>query len=190
MEGISVIYNYFPWKRSYVKVRLGKFDGTFPWNKTEDRKREFYTNKLPLYKDEGVYFHLKDNDFNWNTIDDLKKYIIGVTIGYNHEKLYKEHGIIAESVASEELNFKKMLLGRIDVYRTSKNVGYETIKKLFSPEDAERFTHHPKVSEENDYFILFSRNTSNGKYFAEQFDSGLKQLKASGAYDKIVGEYF
>jgi len=190
LEGIDVIYKYFPWKRSYIQVQNGEFDGTFPWNKTKERKGEFYIHKLSLYKDEAVYYHLKNNAFNWNTIDDLKQYNVGVTIGYKHEKLYKEKGITVEPVASEELNFKKILVGRIDVYRTSKIVGYETINRLFSFEDAARFTHHPTVIEEDDYFILFSKNTPNGKHFALRFDSGLKQLKASGAYDKIIGVYF
>jgi len=190
LEGINVIYEYFPWKRSYLQVQHGDFDGTFPWNKTKERRGEFYIHKLPLYKDEGVYFHLKNNAFDWNTIDDLKQYKVGVTIGYQHEIIYNKKGITAEPVASEELNFKKILVGRIDVYRTSKIVGYETINNLFNLEEAKRFTHHPKVVEEDDYFILFSRNTSNGKHFSVRFYSGLKQLKASGAYDKIVGEYF
>jgi len=136
LEGINVIYEYFPWKRSYLQVQHGDFDGTFPWNKTKERRGEFYIHKLPLYKDEGVYFHLKNNAFDWNTIDDLKQYKVGVTIGYQHEIIYNKKGITAEPVASEELNFKKILVGRIDVYRTSKIVGYETINNLFNLEEA------------------------------------------------------
>ncbi|MBF0231032.1 MAG: transporter substrate-binding domain-containing protein [Desulfamplus sp.] len=189
LEGIDVKYDYFPWKRSYIYVEQGKYDGTFPWNKTEEREKEFYIHKISLINDEGVYFHLINKQFDWNTIDDLKKYKVGVTIGYKQEELYKSKGITAESVPNEEQNFKKMLAGRIDVYQTSKVVGYSAISKLFSPEDASMFTNHPKPVEESQYYILFSKTTPKGKELADKLDSGLKKLKDSGSYDKILAEY-
>ncbi|SLM31964.1 putative ABC-type amino acid transport/signal transduction systems, periplasmic component/domain [Desulfamplus magnetovallimortis] len=188
-EGIDVEYAYYPWKRSYVNVEKGKYDGTFPWNKTEERENEFYFHKESLIKDPGVYFHLKSKDFDWNTIEDLKKYKVGVTIGYKQEETYKEHGIVADTVPDEQMNFKKMLVGRIDVYQTSKVVGYATINKLFPPEEAKLFTNHPKAVEESEYYILFSKKTPNGQHFADKFDSGLKKIKESGLYDKILVKY-
>ncbi|MBU3915134.1 transporter substrate-binding domain-containing protein [bacterium] len=189
LEGIDVQYLYFPWKRSITSTEDGKYDGTFPWNKTEEREKAFYLPKSYLIKDEGVYFHLKTTQFDWNTIQDLKKYRVGVTIGYKQEKTYKDLGIKADSVPHEQLNFKKMLKGRIDVYQTSKTVGYSTINSIFGPEEAGMFTNHPKTVEESEYYILFSRKTSNGKYFSDKFDSGMRKLKASGEYGKILAKY-
>ncbi|MBF0257927.1 MAG: transporter substrate-binding domain-containing protein [Desulfamplus sp.] len=188
-EGVTVEYSYFPWKRSYVNVEQGKFDGTFPWNKTPERDDAFYIHKISLIQDDGVYFHLKSKEFDWNTIEDLKKYKVGVTIGYKQEEIYKNNGIEADTVPDEIMNFKKILAGRIDVYQTSKVVGYATINKLFSPEDAAKFTNHPKAVETDEYYILFSRKTPNGKELADKFDSGLKKIKESGVYDKILVEY-
>ena len=187
-EGIDVNYSYYPWKRSYYYVQEGKSDGTFPWNKTEKREKEFNIHKIGIIKDEGVFFHLKNTKFDWNTFEDLKKYRVGVTVGYKAEEIYKEKGIEAQSVATEDLNFKKILKGRIDIYETSKIVGYNLINKLFKPEEAKLFTHHSKIIEENEYFILFSK-TSRGKMFSERFDSGLKKIKESGIYDEILAEY-
>ncbi len=189
LEGVDVIYEYFPWKRSYNNVKNGQYDATFPWNKTEERKKDFYINKLSLIKDEGVFFHLKRKQFDWNSVEDLKKYKVGVTISFKQEKIYKDKGIKAHPVASEDFNFKMMLADRIDVYETSKVVGYAMINKLFSPEEAKLFTNHPKAVEENVFYILFSRKTPDGKYFADKFDSGLKKLKESGVYDIILDEY-
>ncbi|MBF0452089.1 MAG: ABC transporter substrate-binding protein [Candidatus Magnetomorum sp.] len=189
LEQIDVNYFYFPWKRSFVLAKKGDYDGTFPWNKTNERDNEFYIHKHSLIKDEGVYFHLKSKSFDWNTIEDLKKYKVGVTIGYKQEKTYKDKGILADAVVSEALNFKKIMAGRIDVYQTSKDVGYATIHQLFSPDQAKLFTTHPKPVEESEYFILFSRKSPKGKYFSEKFDAGLMKLKESGAYDRIIAEH-
>ncbi len=189
LEGVEVKYQYLPWKRSYANAESGASDGTAGWNKTEERERKFYLNKEPLIQDEAVFFHLKSKAFGWNTLEDLKKYKVGVTIGYKQEKIYESLGIQADPVPSEELNFKKLLAGRIDVYQTAKPAGYAMIKRLFSPEEARLFTNDPKPLEVAEYYILFSQAAPNGKLFAEKFDSGFRKLKASGAYDKILMDY-
>jgi len=189
LEGIAVKYDYFPWKRSYVYVKQGKYDGTFPWNTTPEREIDFHINKIPLFQDDSVYFHLKNNPFDWNTIEDLKNYKVGVTIGYKQDAYYKEKGVSAEIVANEEQNFLKILAGRIDVYQTSKLAGYATINRLFSPADASKFTHHPRAPETDIYYILFSKNRPGDRELADKFDSGFKKLKASGEYDRICEKY-
>jgi polar amino acid transport system substrate-binding protein len=189
LEGVVVKYEYFPWKRSITNVENGDFDGTFPWNKTPERVSSFHIPQQSLLKDDAVYFHLKSKAFDWKTIDDLKNYSVGVTVGYKEEKIYKDKGIKADAVPSEDTNFKKMLAGRIDVYQTSKVVGYSMINKMFTPDEAKLFTNHATPVEQAEYFILFSKKTPNGKALADKFDSGLKKLKDSGAYKKILADY-
>jgi polar amino acid transport system substrate-binding protein len=188
LEGVDVKYSYYPWKRSYSNVQEGTSDGTFPWRSTADREKEFNIHSVPVMTDDSVYFMLKTSAFDWKTMDDLKKYKVGVTLGYTNEKTYKDKGIAAEVVPSEELNFKKIVAGRIDVYETSKEVGYATIAKSLTPDEAKLMTHHAKPVEESDYFILFSKKTPKGKAMADKFDAGLKKLKASGAYTKIFAK--
>jgi polar amino acid transport system substrate-binding protein len=163
LEEITVSYSYFPWKRSYRSVENGDFDGIFPWNKFAERERLFHIHQLPILEDEYVYFHLKSTPFDWNTIEDLRKYKVGVTIGYKQEESFSKLGIKVDSAPSEESNYRKMLKDRIDVCPTAEEVGYATINYMFPLEVAKLFTHHPKVIEMNDYFILFSKKTSNGK---------------------------
>jgi len=189
LEGLSVEYEYLPWKRSFTMVSQGDSDGTFPWNKNESRSTEFYIHEIPLLTDESVYFHLKSTAFSWNTLSDLKNYKVGVTIGYRQEESYKKAGIPAEAVASEDNNFKKISAGRIDVYETSKVVGYSAINRLFDSSTGGKFTHHPKAVSTNPYFILFSRNSENGKSYSEKFDSGMRKLMDSGQYGKIVEDF-
>ena len=189
LEGVEVKYQYLPWKRSYANAESGVSDGTVGWNKTEERERRFHLNKEPLIRDEAVFFQLKSKPFDWNTLDDLKKYKVGVTIGYKQEKIYQKLGIEADPVPSEDLNFKKLLAGRIDVYQTAKPAGYAMIRRLFGPDEAFLFTTHPKPLEVAEYYILFSGATLNGKLLAEKFDSGFKKLKDSGAYNKILMDY-
>lgn len=188
LEGLDVKFSYFPWKRSYIRTSQGDFDGTFPWTRTPEREQLFTFGSVPLVTDHSVYFHLKSTRFDWTTLDDLKNYKVGVTAGYKNEGVYKNLGIVADAAPSEELNFRKLIAKRIDVYETSKMVGYATLNKTLPPEQVRLFTHHPRPSELNDYFIMFARTTPNGRVLADKFDAGLKKLKASGVYAKILAQ--
>ncbi|MDT8989393.1 transporter substrate-binding domain-containing protein [Curvibacter sp. APW13] len=188
LEGIEVKYSYYPWKRSSTMVEEGQSDGSFPWGKIPEREATFVFAKSPVMTDESVYFFPKSVPFDWKTIDDLKKYKVGVTIGYKNETVYKNKGIAAESVPQEELNFKKLAAGRLDVYETSKEVGYALIAKHLTPEEAKLITHHPKASEQMEYYIFFSKKNPKAKMYADKFDSGLAKLKASGGYAKIFAK--
>ncbi|MCG8617081.1 MAG: transporter substrate-binding domain-containing protein [Desulfobacterales bacterium] len=186
LSGYTAELAYYPWKRSYENVKAGKAVGTFPWFENEERKKEFIFHKEPIMASETVFFHLKSTAFDWETMDDLKKYKFGGTLGYSDEKVLKEAGLKVESVPKEETNFKKMLGGRIDAYPANIFVGYGIINKLFSPDKAALFTNHPKSLSEGNMYMLISKNIPNGQAVADALDAGLKKLKESGRYQEII----
>jgi len=189
LEDIKVEYSYYPWQRSLLTVQSGVYDGTFPWLMNDQRKSDFITQTVPLMEDDVVFFHLKSFDFQWEKWDDLKNYQVGVTKGYRQEAVYKETGIPVQVVPEEYLNFVKMMAGRIDVYETSRTVGFSTIKDLFSPEDAAKFTYHPKAVQQAKYYLLFSKKSENGERMSKAFSVGLEKLQASGRYMEILTEF-
>jgi len=187
LQDIDVEYGYYPWKRSYALAKNGDADGTFPWLKSPARLQDFYIGDQEIYQDQGVYWHLRSTPFDWNTSEDLRKYKFGVTVGYTRtQEFYKKLGIKAETEVTEESNFKKLLAGRIDVYRTSRVVGTYLVDSLFSAKARNRFVFHPKVSDDSTFFILFSKNTDRGERLEREFAIGLEKLKASGRYQKII----
>ncbi len=187
--GIEVQFKYYPWKRSFELVKKGKFAATFPWLQIEERKTMFIFPKESLYQQKEVFFHLKDLDFKWETDEDLKQYRIGGVLGYAHVKLLEDKGLTLDVISSDEQNFKKILARRIDIFSSSFIVGYSLINKLFDPSKAVLFTNHPKPLTKDDMFLLISKNIPNGKELADQFDKGIKELKASGEYDRIFDKF-
>lgn len=187
LEGVEVRFSYSPWARAYMYAKSGESAGTFPWNRTPERERDLYFNSIPIMHDKSVFFHLKSTRFDWKELDDLKHYRLGVTLGFQQAKFYADHGINADLASSEELNFRKLFAGRIEVYETSEIVGYRTLRRIFSEADARQFTHHPVPREENVYYIGFTRN-EQGKLWAARFDSGMRKLIESGAYAKLMAE--
>ena len=187
LEGVDAVNEYYPWKRSYEMTKDAKLDATYPWGLTDERK-ELFIYSDPMLREKSVFFHLKSTNFDWNSYEDLKKYKVGVTNGYKDEEIYKKHGIKAEVVPKEDLNFKKMLAGRIDVYAGSFFVGYGMINKLF-PDKANLFTNHKKPQRVDDYYMLVSKKNPKAKEIISKFNAGLTKLKESGRYDQILAKY-
>jgi len=188
-QGITVEYAYFPWKRSFEAVVAGDFDATFPWYTNEERDEQLIVSKVPLVQEQEVFFHRTDTDFDWSSLSDLSGLRVGGTIGYSHVQQLEDAGISVNTAASDDVNFKKLLNGRIDVFPASKIVGNTMIKDLFSTEEARQLTFHPEPLSQGDMFIMFSRNTAQGQQMADAFDQGLTELKNSGRYDDIIDQY-
>jgi polar amino acid transport system substrate-binding protein len=185
-QNIEVEYQYFPWIRSYKYVEKGEFQATFPWVITEDRKKEVFFSKEPLLTERTVFFHLKSRPFHWETFDDLKGLKIGGTLGYATGKILENNGLILDYVSKEDFNYHKLLKKRLDVFPTSFFVGYHQINMLFQANEAKLFTHHPKVLEEKNYYMVFSKNIPNAHQLIKSFDEGLIKLKESGRYNQII----
>ncbi|MCP3921579.1 MAG: transporter substrate-binding domain-containing protein [Desulfobacterales bacterium] len=183
---IKVNFKYYPWKRSLVNVKKGESVATFPWMKSKERDKQFYYSEQPVLKEKTVFFHLKYSGFKWNNYNDLKKYRIGGTIGYLQAEDLQKRGIKVQMVGIEDLNYKKILAGRIDAYPTSYFVGYYQINMLYGKQKASLFTHHPKPVMTSDYYMLFSKKIPNIKGIIEKFNDGLKKLKKSGRYDELI----
>lgn len=189
MENINITIKYYPWERSKLYVKKGDEIATFPWWKTEKRDRDFILNKETILVEKEVFFHLKSLDFDWKNYNDLKKYKIGATIGYSHVKRLRDQGLELDIVDTEQLNFRKILFGRIDIYPSSLMVGYETIHSIFKPAKSDLFTNHPKPLSNGKMYMMFSRKNPRSQDLANKFDSGLRKLKKSGRYDKIISKY-
>jgi len=189
LEGVTVSYEYYPWKRSYRSAKEGLGIGTFPWYKSKEREKDFIVTKEPLLKVKNVFFHLKSLNFRWENYDDLKKYTIGGTIGYTDAALLQSKGLDVQLVPREELNLKKLLKHRMDITPSSIATAYYFINKLFTKEERALFTYHPKAIFDSEMYMLISKNIPDAQELADTFDQGLIRLKKSGRYDQIIAEF-
>lgn len=183
LEGISIEWGFFPWKRSYELARLGLWDASAVWWPTAESRKDFWISE-PVVETSFVYFHLKNKPFDWEKVEDLQGLTIGITLGYDYGTAFmramQQGQIIVDANSQDELNYKKLLLGRIDVFPNDLLVGSAQIKNTFPPEIAAGFTHHPKEFERSTLSLILSKKTENGRFYLEKFNSGLEQLKQSG----------
>ncbi len=189
--GYQVEISYFPWKRAYLEAQEGKnYEGTLVWFKTDERLQHFHFSDAVI-KEEQVFFHLKSNAFNWNTLADLKPYTIGVINGFTYgaemDRAIKDEKMSVAKAVSGELNYKKLKAGRIDLFPQIKEIGYYTLKKHFKG-DVTLFTHHSKALQEQYSYVLFSKKNGKGPHLTEQFNKGMKQLREKGKIQKYLDE--
>ncbi|MCP4347628.1 MAG: amino acid ABC transporter substrate-binding protein [Desulfobacterales bacterium] len=190
LEGINVRWGFFPWKRAYQTAKTGKgWDASATWWPAEETKEAFYLSE-PVSKTSFVFFHLKSYKFNWDSIDDLKGIHIGGTFEYDYGKEFmsaiEEKKISVQYVPHDEMNYKKLLKDRIQIFPNDPIVGYAQIRNSIPPDQVKLFTHHPKQFEISTLHLIISKKCKNGKFFLDKFNSGFKKLKQSGRFDQML----
>ncbi len=191
LEGVKVEYRFFPWKRSYEAAKKGEWDGSVIWSRQSDREKAFYFSETVL-NGKLVFFHLKNNKFDWKDIEDLKRVKIGAVIGYtygeNFDNAVKTGKISIQYVPKDVQNFAKLLAGRIQIFPVELDVGYEMINNNFKPDEAKLFTHHPKPIRVTSFHLILSRKVKRNKRMLILFNKGLKRLYESGKVDQYIAE--
>ena len=83
----------------------------------ERAQEHFYSDSL--LEETAVWFHLKGTQFDWKKLEDMAGLRIGAVRGYTYTKRFYElieQGVLqVEFVADDEQNYRKLMLGRIDV---------------------------------------------------------------------------
>ena len=199
LEGYAVEFTFFPWSRVYESAKDGnEFQATSYWYPSEERAQEFhYSDALQI--DKMVFFYLKDKPLpDWETLDDLKGKRIGATREYTYTKEFwdaKESGRLDIEVANtDELNFKKLLKGRIDTFPTGPLSGQKVLRAKFGLEAADKVAIHGKPLVAPTAHLLFSKRLEKTEELVATFNRGLAKLKESGRIaqfqeDLIAGKY-
>lgn len=189
LEGIAVEYTFSSWARAIENAKSNYDDGTITLFRTAEREKSFYFSD-PVIDSRFAFFHLKSYDFDWEVISDLKWLEIGGTNEYNYGEAFqnaeKAGDLLVDRVPSDEMNFQKLLNGRIQIFPMDVLVGYHMLNELFPPEIVSQFTHHPKsVRVDPMHLLLNKKNLANQQRIAS-FNKGLKRLRESGKLDQYL----
>lgn len=189
MEGYTVKYKYYPWKRAYILAEAGKVQATSYWSFTDKRKADFYASD-PIMVEKTFFFHLKSNPIkDWRVLGDLRGYRIGVTDGYSYSKEFweaeKNEGLTFHRVTSDIQNFKKLLSKRIDIFPSGLVAAKKILRELDKGQ-SQLITYHPKALTVEHGHLLFPKKNSNSEQLVAILNQGLIKLKVKGLYDEYV----
>ncbi len=189
-EGYEVKFEYRPWNRSIEETKNGKWHGTLPWLKNEERENYFYFSEPIAYQQYVVFYH-NNQIFTWDNISDFQGFTVGVVDGYSYgtefDDAIKEGQIAVETTTNDSQNFQKLLAERLDLVLCEINVGYDIIEKLTSA-DAGNITHAPKSVNEEALYLLLSKEVEENDDLIVIFNQGLQALTESGKVDQYWEE--
>lgn len=191
LEGVHTEYEFYPWGRALLEAQKGTLDASSVWYFHTDREKDFLHSE-PIIVLTEVFFHLKSFDFDWRDLSDLKGLRVGATIEYTVSKMLQDNkeasGYSLEVIPTDENNFRKLLKGRIDIFPSAIEAAYPLLNQKFTMEERGRLTYHPNPVNSGELYLLFSKKNPESKRMLKLFNRGLKRLKESGQYDKIMRE--
>ncbi|WP_319477059.1 transporter substrate-binding domain-containing protein [Marispirochaeta aestuarii] len=170
--GVAVIIYIFPITRGLLMVNDGDVDAYFSLKRTPERERDLLFTNEPLIRQSFVFFVKKESKIEWDgNIETIKDYKIGVVSNTSYGNIfdgYLENSIIVntDTAQSFELNFKKLIAGRIDLVINSYDVGKYLLEKLNAENDV--IALFPPVEIINSY-LAFTR-TKDHTELARQYD--------------------
>ncbi len=187
-QGYELEFDFLPWKRAMLQAESGDYDMTSWWIYNEERDKKFLFSEAILVRTVN-FFHLKDKSFNWQHIDDLSRYRLGVTRGYAYSEAFSDYlKLNPENIheaSSDELNFKMLLRNRIDVFPIDVVTGLEILRTKFAPDVIHRIQYDLHPLDEGEGFVLFPKVREGSAALRDIFNRGLKTIRANGTYDEI-----
>ena len=187
-SGYDLELQYYPWARTVMLANKGRVDGYFPEYYSENlKKHSLISEKIP--GGPVGFFKKKGSDIEFKSLESLKPYRIGVVRGYTNEEKFDDADFLKkELVKSDDLNIKKLLKGRIDLFVGDKFVGFYTqrVNKLEKMGEME-FISPPLTVQ--DLYVCISQKTKDYKKKMKAFNDGLKSMNEDGTIDKILKKH-
>jgi polar amino acid transport system substrate-binding protein len=171
----------YPWARAYKMALEEENVILFGMTYTEVRKDKFkWVGPLAVKRD--ILVAKKGAGIPINSLEDAKKVKrIGTLRDDTRERLLKRHGFTnLESVSDEQLNAKKLALGRIDLW-AYKIPGMRTVCDLAGVDhrEFEEVFHLREI----ELMIAFSKKTSDS--IVRQWRDAFNEMVADGTIGKI-----
>ena len=194
-EGITVEYQFFPWKRAYQQVQSGASDASALWGRTPEREAECVFSER-VFSDELVLFYHRDTPLAWDGslagAEALRGLTIGLPLGSAKAPVLEQaqqRGWVRYEVGGDELlNLRKLLAKRFAALDLAKSSGTYLLQQRFSAAERAQIAHTASY-QQSDYYLIFSKQGADNRRYRTLFDQGLRRLKASGRYAQLWGDH-
>ncbi len=186
--GYHAEIRFVPFARALEECKSGAVDGILMvWNSGNRGTYLAFSDPLPP-NDYGIY-KLKSTPIKSSSYADLKPFKIGIVIGYALPPGFADANLNTEAVTLDELNFRKMLAGRIDGMLVEKQVAQFLIESKFKESEHKLEWVGPPLQTLIPYLGI-SKNTPESSKKLTDFNEGLKQMSAEGRVMAILTDFF
>ncbi|MDM8535524.1 transporter substrate-binding domain-containing protein [Desulfobacterales bacterium HSG17] len=187
-SGFNGKFRMLPWARAYVLAQTEKNILIYTLVKNDERERLFKLIGPVIQSKYYLYKLKKRNDIQLSSLNDAKKYLIGVVDSYYSHKYLMSQGFQEgenlDKVRSSELNLQKFIAQRFDLIICPEfDFNYQAKKLGYDVNNFEKAYFVTSV----DAYIGFSRKTDDE--IVKRFGQALKSIRKDKTYDKILNKY-
>jgi polar amino acid transport system substrate-binding protein len=192
LAGYQVEFTFLPWSRALAETRLGKWDASAYWGHKPEHETSFYLSDNVL-TEQWVMVHRKALALQWNNLADLRPYRIAMIQDYTYTPqiwaMAKAGELKVDRLQDDLAALKMLVLDRVDVAPMERNVACELLRKNFSAAEASRVAAHPRLMTDSfTTHLLLPRSRSESANLLADFNAGLKKLKSTGEYNKLLAQ--
>lgn len=175
-----------PWVRGYRAVQSQKNTCLFSTTRSEEREKLFKWVG-PIAPTVVALIARRDRNIQINSIDEMKKYKIGVVRDDIGEQLLVKAGLSRaslEQVTDAKANILKLSKGRIDLFSYEESVTKWSLKASgLNPSEYETVY----VLEQGEVYYALNKNTPES--LIQKLQKALDEIKKNGDYQKIMDKY-
>lgn len=183
--GYKVDLVYRPWMRAMKEAKDGDADAILGVWENEERKQWFEFSP-PLIENSMVLICMIQNK-DCKATPDLKGKRLGLSLGYSYPKEIRESQAIFEYEQTEEMNFKKLIGGRIQYMLVDRSVGYYLMQQRNLRYGVEVRMVQPTIATQN-LHIAFSKQSFMGLAAGLELTRTLQRLEKAGKLKPLRAE--
>lgn len=194
--GLQPDYQFFPWKRAEARVLDGTFFATFPYQETPERAGAFLFSEVICRSSNALLLHRGNprmDAFRYAKAEDLSGVRVGTLAGSDAvSQPLQKAGALIEEVQAVEQNLRKLEVDRIDCIIDDRPVLY-TALVAYCGHDSQRLDRfyfaERSFGSATDYRLMVSMRYPDARNLLARFNAGLRKIKTSGDYQKILRKY-
>lgn len=181
--GYDVSLQFLPWKRAVEHVKVGQADGLYTVWYRQDRESWAVFSK-PVYYDEIVFVKKKTLTIDYQSLEDLKPYLISDVLGYMYPEQYQNAALRKKNAMNDQEALRRMVLGGADLALVDRVQSQFLLRNM--GESAESYDFLDPPLERIASHLVLSSLKADAEQIIAKFDKAIEAMRASGRLDQIA----
>jgi polar amino acid transport system substrate-binding protein len=164
---------------------------SFAYVKNKERLKKWYFS-APIIQAPSIFIKHYENDVEIETLNDLKKYKIGISRDYSYGEVFDKLKpmLEVEEVSTDLINMKKILHKRIDLFPLPLYNAIYYLRNNFSKEQRKKieFIFYPPINDGNLHLVC-NKKRPECINFIKAFNKGLSSVTKKGIRDRVISTY-
>jgi polar amino acid transport system substrate-binding protein len=186
--GIVVTIQVRGYARVLQDVKAGTLDAGYNVTRQKNTEQEFIFGAEPIFQANAYWYFLNTDNEAYGSLNQIPEgYRVGGIIDYEYGDAYElQRYKLKEVRVPRQAQLIKMLQqGRIDAAVMFEEEAKQALKDMKLPPDTLK---RGMLNHTSDIHLAFSRKNPHSHELAEKFDWGIRKLKETGQYERLLVE--